>query len=82
MTPNKINFKSKYRNTNCSLCKDDNSEESLSHLLICPFLSDIPELFEEARLVKCEDIFRNIEKQVKAVKYWEKVLKIYEKETV
>ena len=81
MTPNKINFKSKYgKDLTCKLCKDENSVEDLPHLLACPFLVGHPKLSSKINSIKIDDIFGNLESQVKAVKIWDRIFKIYESE--
>ena len=79
-TPNKTNFKGKYLNDiSCSLCKDANSEENLQHLLNCSYLLRDADLRKESKTIKLEHIFGNLDQQVKAVKIWSKIFKIYEK---
>jgi len=76
-TPNKANFRNQYKNNlSCILCKDPRSEESLSHLLRCTFLENIPGLAEVTQ-IKSEDIYGPLEDQIKAVKVWEKIFKIH-----
>ena len=78
VTPNKSNYKNKYKNDmSCTLCKDNQTEENLSHLLCCPFLT---QLVTDINTIQCQDIFGNLEQQVKAVKIFEKIFKIYNKE--
>ena len=77
-TPNKSNYKNKYKgDLTCILCKDPNSEENLAHLLNCTYLSNNPQL-RDIHTIKCEDIFGCLDDQVKAVKIWAKIFKIYE----
>jgi hypothetical protein len=81
MTPNKTNFQNKYKNNlSCTLCKDINSEESLPHLLQCPFLSSDPQLVPDIKFIRCEDIFGSLENQVRAVKVWVKIFNIHSQE--
>ena len=78
VTPNKSNYKNKYKNDmSCTLCKDNQTEENLSHLLCCPFLT---QLVTDINTIQCQDIFGNLGQQVKAVKNFEKIFKIYNKE--
>ena len=81
-TPNKTNYKMRHNNDlSCSLCKDKATEESESHFLECQFLANIPQLSQDLNTIKYEDIFGNLSSQVKAIKVWTKIFKIYEAET-
>ena len=81
MCPNKTNFEGIYKpDLSCSLCKDKTSKETESHLLQCPFFSKFPELASEMANIKYMDIFSDISKQIKAVRVWIKVFKIYNSE--
>ena len=81
MTPNKANFSNKYKDDlSCTLCKNVSSEENLLHLLVCPVLVDHPDLTADIRTVKVGDIFGSFSQQVKAVKIWMKIFKIYNQE--
>ena len=81
MTPNKTNFSNKYKDDlSCTLCKNVSSEENLLHLLVCPVLVDHPDLTADIRTVKVGDIFGSFSQQVKAVKIWMKIFKIYNQE--
>ena len=78
-TPNKTNYRKKYENNlTCSLCKKQNSEESLGHFLECNFLLTKPHLTNELKSVKEDDIYKPLPSQIKAVKLWAKVFRIYE----
>ena len=82
VTPNKANFKKKYENNlSCILCLDPDSVETLEHLLECSYLATQPQLEKEIKSIKCEDIYSELSKQVKAVKIWNKIFKIYAKHT-
>ena len=79
-TPNKTNYKNRYKDDlSCILCKDPNTEENLSHLLRCPFLQTKPQL-GDIQSVKSEDIFGSLDDQVRSVKVWDKIFRIYETE--
>ena len=81
-TPNKTNYKMKYINDlSCSLCEDKATEESEIHFLECQFLVNVPQLGQELHTIKYEDIFGNLSYQIKAMKVWTKIFKIYEAET-
>ena len=81
MCPNKTNFKSMYQpDLSCSLCEETSSTESEHHLLCCPFLMKIPELGEEMKNIKYEDIFKDIKKQKRAVDVWITIFNIYNTE--
>ena len=80
MTPNKANFRKKYENDlSCILCEDPLSIENLQHLLVCSFSTNQPQLSGELQITKCEDIYGNLSDQVRSVKTWEKIFKIYDK---
>ena len=80
VTPNKTNYRKKYEHDlSCTLCRDPNTEESESHLLSCPFLVNKPQLGSVMQTVQYEDIYKNLTLQVKAVKVWTKIFKIYDK---
>ena len=57
------------------------TEESESHFLECQFLANVPQLGQELHTIKYEDIFGNLSSQIKAIKVWTKIFKIYEAET-
>ena len=78
-TPNKTNYKKKYENNlHCSLCLDQQSEESLEHLLNCTFLKGKPYLVQHLESIKVNDIYGDLDSQIKAVKVWAKIFRIYE----
>ena len=67
-----MNYKNMYRNHFCDLCKLH--DETNQHLLECHVLiSQCPELFND-RVVQYEDIFEDVNKQLRAVQLFEKVL--------
>ena len=81
MCPNKTNFENLHRpNLACSLCKDETTRETEIHLLQCPFFQKNPELKEEMGRIKYEDIFGELKKQIRAVRVWIMVIKIYDNE--
>ena len=81
MTPNKTNFPKKYKdNVSCSLCKKLGSVENLLHLLHCPFLTNHPDMCGDIGTIEAGDIFGDLKQQVKAVKIWMKIFKIYGQE--
>ena len=73
MSDVKNNYKFKYKNDlNCSLCKKQTIENE-THLLNCEvILSECGKLEN----IQYEDVFKNIEKQIKAVKIWRKIFQI------
>ena len=76
MTKSKMNFKNKFSETVCDLCKKD--DDSTQHYLECEVLiSKCPELYND-RTVKYEDLFGNLKAQRRAVILFEKVLKRHE----
>ena len=81
VTPNKSNFRKKYENDlSCILCQNPNTVENLQHLLDCPYLTSQPKLTTELKSIKCEDIFGKLAEQIKSVKVWDKIFKIYAKQ--
>ena len=80
MTDIKANFKSMYKDDLlCELCQCE--EETANHLLECKAVLDDTNIGEAARKVNNDDIFKDIIKQVKAVKVWKEILKMKEKKT-
>ena len=62
-----------YQDTTCILCKVE--EDSQQHYLQCRILVEkCTELYND-RIVRYEDIFGNLTKQIRAVRLFEKVLK-------
>ena len=73
----KGNFKGAYSNLVCDLCNKD--EESQIHLLsCCTLLRECKDLYDDNE-VEYEDIFSDIEKQLRAVNLFQKVLAVREK---
>ena len=72
MIPVKGNFSSMYKDDlSCRLC-NLNLRESQEHLLSCPFLTHV----NENSSVEYLDIFNpNLEKQIRAVKHWNMLLR-------
>ena len=80
LTPNKTNYRNRYENNlSCSLCKDPSTEESEIHLLSCDFLVNNPQVGPDLNTIEYRDIFKSLPQQIKAVKVWEKIFKIYDK---
>ena len=72
MTNMKVNFKNMYTEYTCDLCKNDN--DSIQHCLECPILIDnCPELYND-RMVSFNDLFGSVERQIRAMKLYEKIL--------
>ena len=72
----KENFKNKYQGEFlfCELCKI--SADSQSHLMECHILTNcVPELRNNVS-TKYQDIFKNIDKQVKAIKLLTRVVEV------
>ena len=75
MTRNKTNYKQMHFNLACRLCKNVNSEESLVHLSVCSFVQKhVPEILR----ISIDDIYDEVEKQIRAVKIWRKVFEYIE----
>ena len=65
----KANFSERHKNVlTCHFC---NEEESQPHLLLCTEITDGIDTSE----VQYDDIFRNLEKQVKITKVFDQILK-------
>ena len=80
VTPNEANFHKKYENDlSCILCGDISSVETLHHFLTCSYLTSQPQLGSELKTIKYEDIYGKLSDQIRAVKVWNQVFKIYEK---
>ena len=80
VTPNKANFRKKYEDDlSCILCGDISSVETLHHFLTCSYLTSQPQLGSELKTIKYEDIYGKLSDQIRAVKVWNQVFKIYEK---
>ena len=68
----KKNFPGSYPDQSCRFCGDIHSDESLDHFRDCPQLKiAIPEVSN----VNPEDIFGDLQAQIKSVKVWIKVFK-------
>ena len=61
------------------MCGDISSMETLHHFVMCSYLTSLPELGSEMQSIKYEDIYGKLSDQIRAVKVWDKVFKIYEK---
>ena len=76
MTQLKANFSSMHKNNmQCDLCQEEDSIESQTHLLQCSFLTNHEDLKHDIKTIKYEDIYDNLDAQVKAVKVWRKIMK-------
>ena len=76
MTQLKANFSSMHKNNmQCDLCQEEDSIESQTHLLQCSFLTNHEDLKHDIKTIKYEDIYDNLDAQVKAVKVWSKIMK-------
>ena len=76
MIPLKGNFSNAHRDVQCDLCNEDDSEENQKHLLQCSFLLNHPKLKSVIKTIKYDDIFENLQSQVKAVKVWKQILSV------
>ena len=76
MSINKVNYKNKHSNLVCRLCELENSEESLTHFISCDFLlQNVPEVSS----ITPDDIYGDIDQQVRATHIWKKVFQYLEK---
>ena len=75
MVPVKANYKNQYKDDlTCLLC-NTGSEESQEHIINCPELLNS---IEVDKSIKYEDIFDTLDKQVRAVQYISKIMKVRE----
>ena len=65
----KTNFKSQYSDLICRICKSDDSVENENHLIDCEMLN------EEISDITFNYVYEDIEKQMKAVKLFKKILR-------
>ena len=71
------NFKNKYENNQCKLCKSEMDEQQ--HMFYCQILIDNCKVLAENIEVEYEDIFSTKSKQYKAIKLISKIWKVREK---
>ena len=78
MSKIKVNYKGMHANLICRLCQIENTEETLVHLSVCPFvLSHVPGIAS----ISEDDIYGDIEAQYIAIIIWQQVfIYITEKE--
>ena len=73
----KANYKNKYKfDLSCSLCKDKETEETDSHLLVCPAILPLLKHPECLKDVKHSDIFGELPRQIKVTKVYQEIFKI------
>ena len=70
MSKTKNNFPSMYEDKLCRFCLEVNSDESLQHFCQC---STLIQTIPEVANIDPDDIFGEIQVQVKAVRIWRKV---------
>ena len=80
MVPNiKTNYRNMFGDMGCRLCGDSEVEESQSHQLDCiTLINSCPDLYNDS-IVNYDDIYSDIDKQLRATKLFEKVLKVRDK---
>ena len=77
MVPVKANFSASFKdNLQCDMCGDKNSEESQMHLLHCNYLINHPELILDIQTIKYDDIFKDLQSQIRAIKVWRKIMSV------
>ena len=77
MTDVKANFKSMHKDISCNFCDKDYAQTDI-HLLDCLFfINACPELKDD-HLVEYEDIFMDIDAQVRVAKIYNYIFKIKE----
>ena len=70
----KVNFNSLNMDATCDLCSEDVVQDT-AHLLLCQTLIDnCPELYDDS-IVEYEDIFKETDHQLNAVKLFSKIFK-------
>ena len=77
----KGNFQERHRgNLHCELCEDETEdeteEETQMHLLRCQFLKKHPDLEQSISEIRYDDIFGDLDSQVKAIKVWKKIVSV------
>ena len=75
MSPNKTNFKGMYPDLTCRFCQIPGNEESLHHFVSCEFLQ---QKFPEIVQISPDDIYADLNRQIKATQVWMKVFKSLE----
>ena len=78
MTNVRSNFSSKYENINCNICGGQEPQTDY-HLLECPKIIHLCSKLDNDNETEYQDIFDNIDSQVRAVKLFESVFKTKEK---
>ena len=75
----KTNFKNQFSKSNmfCRLCKNTDEEESELHLLKCNQIISDKQLQQQIKDISYSDVFGTLEQQVKAIKVWKKVFKVW-----
>ena len=76
MTDVKINFRERYEDSLCPLCKTE--QDSQSHLFYCNVLIEKCKELHENQEVEYEDIFSTKDKQIEAMKLLSKIWEIRE----
>ena len=77
MTPTKNNFRGMYPDLTCRFCNIIGTEESLNHFTCCVF---IQQKFPEILRISPDDIYSDLNSQIKATQVWMKVFKYLETE--
>ena len=77
MTPTKNNFRGMYSDLTCRFCNIVGTEESLNHFTCCGFIQQI---FPEILQISPDDIYSDLNSQIKATQVWMKVFKYLETE--
>ena len=75
----RANFKSKHwNNLKCTFCLGEQTTETETHLLCCPYLLKHKSLEGEIENIQYEDVFEDIPKQIKTVNVFSKIMEIYD----
>ena len=61
----------------CRICKNTDEEESELHLLKCNQIISDKQLQQQIKDISYSDVFGTLEQQVKAIKVWKKVFKVW-----
>ena len=79
MLPCKNNFRGKYNDLTCDLCQGH--VDSQPEMLTCPSLLSDPDTKAAIDFISYDDMFGDIEKQIRAAKSWCKIAETRERMT-
>ena len=73
----KTNFRTMFSNLQCRLCKEVGTEESEIHIMKCEKILSDKNLKRLLESISYADIFGTLDQQVKAVKVWKQVVRVW-----